>query len=104
MAEKGGQIGNKNAAKENRMVTNALKRAVAQNPEQLRKACLKVLEDAENGNLAAFNTIADRLDGKPAQSVNVGGQEDNPLLIKENQRPKLSKEEWLKLHNLTVDE
>jgi hypothetical protein len=83
MAEKGGQPGNKNAVKERRMITSALTRAVAQNPEKLRKACLKVLDDAVEGNLAAFNTIADRLDGKPAQTNILTGDEDNPITIQE---------------------
>jgi hypothetical protein len=78
MAEKGGQPGNKNAVKERRMITSALTRAVAQNPEKLRKACLKVLDDAVEGNLAAFNTIADRLDGKPSQSMDVNVTEKKP--------------------------
>lgn len=69
MAEKGGQPGNKNAVKETRMVTSALKRAAAQNPDKLREACEKVIEEAANGNLAAFNVLADRLDGKPTQEV-----------------------------------
>lgn len=73
MAEKGGQPGNKNAVKEKRLVTDALRRAAAQNPDKLREACIKVIEDAANGNLAAFNALADRLDGKPAQSLSVDG-------------------------------
>lgn len=79
MAQKGAQPGNKNATKEKRMITNALRRAVAQNPDKLRKACERVLDDAVNGNLAAFNTIADRLDGKPGQSMVLQGDEDKPL-------------------------
>lgn len=67
----GAPEGNQNAVKERRMVTDALRRAAAQNPNKLRNACLKVLENAENGDLAAFKEIADRLDGKPLQSVDV---------------------------------
>lgn len=63
--------GNQNAARQQREVTNALRRAVAQNPNKLKKACEKVLDEAQNGNLAAFNVIADRLDGKPIQAVDV---------------------------------
>ena len=73
--ESGGQPGNTNSTADKRLVTNALKRAVAQNPEKLRKACMKVLDDAVDGNLAAFNTMADRTDGRPAQSVSLGGIE-----------------------------
>ncbi len=73
--ESGGQPGNTNSTADKRLVTSALKRAVAQNPEKLRKACMKVLDDAVEGNLPAFNTIADRLEGRPAQSVSLGGIE-----------------------------
>jgi len=78
----GAPKGNSNATKEKRLITNALRRAVVQNPDKLRKACEKVLDDAVEGNLGAFNTIADRLDGKPAQDHNIGGDEDNPVVHK----------------------
>jgi hypothetical protein len=81
MAQRGGQIGNTNAAKNNRMVTDALRRAVAQNPDKLRKACLKVLDDAVEGNLAAFSVIADRLDGKPEQAHTVGNDESGEFTV-----------------------
>jgi len=69
MAEKGGQKGNQNATKDKRMITDALKRVVAQGPDKLKKACEKILENAANGDLAAFSVIADRLEGKPSQSI-----------------------------------
>jgi len=78
--ESGGQPGNTNATKEHRLITSALKRAVVQNPDALREACLKVLDDAKNGNLAAFREIADRLDGKPAQTQILEGGE-KPVTI-----------------------
>jgi len=78
----GAPTGNTNAAKENRLITSALRRAVVQNPEKLRKACERVLDDAADGNLAAFNTIADRIDGKPAQTNVIEGNEDRPLVQK----------------------
>jgi len=65
----GAPLGNKNATKENRLITDALRRVVVQNPNKLKKACETILSDAEDGNLAAFKEIADRLDGKPAQSI-----------------------------------
>ena len=82
MAKKGGQPGNTNATKEKRMVTDALRRVVAQNPDKLRKACKKVLDDAAKGNLAAFSIIADRLDGKPGQSMVLQGDENHPLVTR----------------------
>ena len=71
----GAPEGNTNAAKDSRLITNALRRVVTQSPDKLRAACEKVLEDAQNGNLAAFNVIADRLDGKPPQSLDIGNKD-----------------------------
>jgi hypothetical protein len=65
----GAPKGNQNARQDNRMITNALRRAAAQNPDKLREACERVVFDAAEGNLAAFNVLADRLDGKAAQVV-----------------------------------
>jgi len=79
MAERGGQLGNNNATKDKRLITDELRRVVTQSPEKLKKACQKVLDDAVNGNLASFQVMADRLDGKPAQSVLVGNDPDNPI-------------------------
>ena len=78
--ERGGQPGNKNATKERRLITSALRRAVVQSPDKLRAACEKLLEDAMNGNIAAFREIADRLEGKPAQTQILEGGE-KPVTI-----------------------
>jgi len=71
----GAPEGNNNAAKDKRLVTNALRRAVVQSPDKLRTACEKILDDAVEGNLAAFSVIADRLEGKPAQTNVLEGGE-----------------------------
>jgi len=86
MADKnlgGAPEGNTNAAKEHRLITSALRRAVVQNPDKLRKACLKVLDEAEEGNLNAFNVIADRLDGKPHQSTSLEGPDGGPVKVEQ---------------------
>ena len=67
----GAPKGNQNGVKQNRLITDALRRVVTQSPEKLKKACEKVLEDAQEGNLYALSFIADRLDGKPSQSVDM---------------------------------
>lgn len=77
----GAPEGNKNAVKEKRLITSALNRAVVQNPDKLANACMKVLEDAENGSLASLSFIADRLDGKPAQAVIHQGDSESPLEV-----------------------
>lgn len=75
----GAPKGNTNATKEKRLITDALKRVVTQNPEKLRKACEKILDDAVDGSLGAFSVISDRLEGKPAQSVTLAGDPDSPI-------------------------
>jgi len=78
----GAPEGNTNATKDKRLVTNALRRAVVQSPDKLRAACEKILDDAVEGNLAAFGVIADRLDGRPAQTTVLEGGE-NPIGIEQ---------------------
>ena len=80
--ESGAQPGNKNSTADKRLITSALKRVVTQSPNKLKKACEKVLADAVGGNLASLGFIADRLEGKPAQSVTLLGDEDKPLVTK----------------------
>jgi hypothetical protein len=42
------------------------------NPLALRRIAAKLVEKAEEGELAAIREIADRLDGKPAQVIDRG--------------------------------
>jgi hypothetical protein len=73
-------IGNQNAVKENRRWANALTRAIAQDDgERLRKAAEALLTAASVGEPWAVKELADRLDGKAAQSVTIGGDKDAPL-------------------------
>lgn len=76
----GGQPGNTNGTKDKRLITDALRRVVVQGPEKLKKACEKLLDEAADGNIGAFTFIADRLDGKPAQTTIIAGDEDAPLV------------------------
>jgi len=66
---------NKNSTADKRIITSTLRRVVTQNPEKLRSACEKILRDAVDGNLPAFSFIADRLEGKPAQSHTLANEE-----------------------------
>lgn len=77
----GAPKGNTNGKKENRLVTDALKRVVVQNPEKLAKACMKILEQAVEGDKQAFGLIADRLDGKPTNTI--AGDSENPITFQE---------------------
>ena len=63
----------------------ALKRAMARKAEgdfrvTLTKIADVVVDKALDGDKDAWREIADRLDGKPAQSLDIGGQPENPLL------------------------
>ena len=47
----------------------ALLMTLRSNPVALRRIAAKLVEKAEEGELAAIREIADRLDGKPAQVI-----------------------------------
>lgn len=82
MAERGAQVGNKNAAKA-KAWEGALRAALAQfeNEEAkiapgqaLRRIAEVVVMKAIGGDKDAIKEIGDRLDGKPAQSVALSGE------------------------------
>jgi hypothetical protein len=50
----------------------ALLMTLRSNPVALRRIAAKLVEKAEDGELAAIREIADRLDGKPAQVIDRG--------------------------------
>lgn len=83
----GAPLGNQNAKKA-RIWTEALKRALARYSGSSVDAGLDRLADrmvkaAAEGDEQAFaaitEKIGDRLEGKPAQSLTVGGDDENPL-------------------------
>ena len=81
--ESGAQPGNDNASKGAEW-RQAIKRALAHKSgktyrEGLDKVAIEFVEAACNGDQWAVNHLGDRLDGKPAQSVTVSGDQDNPL-------------------------
>ena len=66
---RGGQPGNTNASK-NKPWRQALDRALKRDTRgRLDKAAEAVLDAAATGDLAAIKEIADRMDGRPAQAV-----------------------------------
>lgn len=83
----GAPIGNKNAAKAkvwHAAIMRALERRTAKREDgQLEIDALadKLLQHIDAGDLSALKEFGDRIDGKPAQSVTVAGDEDNPLQI-----------------------
>ena len=79
----GAPIGNQNARKENRLWGETIRRAVAQNDSQkLRNLADKLIELAAAGDVSALREVGDRLDGKPAQQVQLSGDADAPLVVR----------------------
>jgi hypothetical protein len=84
MAGRGGQPGNQNAAKQ-RLIEQAIIREIKQRDlvagdgETLRKIAAAQIDRALDGEPFAFDRIADRLDGKPAQAIT--GADGGPIVI-----------------------
>lgn len=81
----GAPVGNRNGAKEKPWLA-ALNRALERRSLESQKNALddlanKLLDSCMDGNLSALQELANRLDGKPAQSLTVGGDPDQPLEI-----------------------
>jgi hypothetical protein len=97
MAERGGQKGNNNAGigRDGRMALQmALDNHGSDEPIKaigriatLIKMWQPIIDKAmEEGDLAAMKEINDRLDGKPAQSIMLSGDEDNPVAVTQVER------------------
>jgi Flp pilus assembly protein TadG len=72
--------GNTLAAK-SKLFDGALRRAIAQDDaDRLRKAAESLLNEAANGKPWAISLLADRLDGKADQTVNVTRNVENMSL------------------------
>lgn len=66
----------------------ALNRAIdsaGSNPKAMDNIARKLLQMAESGDVQAIREVADRLDGKPAQTVG-GDPESGPIQIQEIKR------------------
>lgn len=72
--------GNQAAAK-GRTVEKLLERILVQEDSKRLRQGLEVLMDkVAEGDQRALEFVTDRLDGKPKQAIDLGGQEDNPLV------------------------
>jgi len=85
MSKSGGQPGNNNAGK-GKPWREALDQALKQYKTDeikaktaLHKIATKVVERALGGDKDAWQEIGNRLDGRPAQSVEVAGDPDRPI-------------------------
>lgn len=75
----GAPEGNQNAAK-SRLFYNTLNRAIVQDDgKRIRAAAEKLLDLAANGEAWAVRELADRLDGKPSQTI--AGDQESPLTL-----------------------
>lgn len=70
--------GNQNAAKGKRFAS-ALESRIAE-LDAMKDIVNELIIKALDGDMAAIKEIADRIDGKCKQQIDIGGQEDNPLL------------------------
>jgi hypothetical protein len=79
----GAPVGNTNSRLDNRLWANTIRRAVVQEDgAKLRRIAEKLLALAEDGDIQAMKEIGDRLDGKPAQAVELSGSEGGPLILR----------------------
>lgn len=83
----GAPVGNQNAAKAkvwHAAIMRALERRqpADQRIKAIDELADKLLELVSTGDLAALKEFGDRMDGKAAQSVTVGGDSENPLTFK----------------------
>jgi len=86
MAERGGQSGNNNAGKAKPWQA-AINRALAKRSKVAEREALddlaeKLLEKCDEGDLAALREMADRIEGRAAQSMTLSGDEDAPLITR----------------------
>lgn len=76
----GAPVGNKNATKQTRMLSDALRRELTQDPEKVRRVALKLLSSAEAGEPWAQNLIWERVDGKIPQDLDMNLDASSGLL------------------------
>jgi hypothetical protein len=82
MVWKPGETGNPEGSRKMKLWRESLDRAITQDDgKRLRAAAERLLDMAADGDIAALNHLADRLDGKPAQALTVGGDAENPLAL-----------------------
>lgn len=88
MAGRGAPFGNQYAAKAKKW-TAAIERALAKRSgkalaEALDDLAEKFIEAVEKGDLAAFKELGDRLEGKPAQTIQ--GPDGGPVMVEKIER------------------
>lgn len=76
----GAPVGNTNAAKQKRLLTDALKRELTQRPDDVLAIANKLIDSAKAGEPWAMSLIHDRVDGKAPQPI-VGDDSEDPIRI-----------------------
>ena len=95
MAWTKGQSGNPHGRAVEKPFADALRleiKAAGADHQQLRAIARKLLDKAEAGDMQAINCLANRLDGKPAQAVELGGEA--PPYVIQVPEPCRTAEEW----------
>ncbi len=78
---KPGQSGNPGGRPKETPITDAL-RAALSDPSELEKFIRAVLKKANKGDVKAFQAVSDRVEGKPAQAVTLGGADGGPIVFR----------------------
>jgi hypothetical protein len=94
MVWKKGESGNPQGRAIEKPFADALRmeiKAAGDNSKKLREIASKLLEKASEGDMQAINCLADRLDGRPAQALEVNTSESFVMRIPE---PAGTVEEW----------
>lgn len=74
----GAPLGNQNASKAYRWKNTIQKRL--EELQAIEKVADALITKALEGDMSAIKELGDRIDGKPKQQVDIGGQEDNPII------------------------
>ena len=94
MAWKKGESGNPLGRAAEKPIADALRmeiKAAGDDHQKLREIARKLLEKAADGDMQAINSLADRLDGRPAQALEVNTAETFVMRLPE---PAKTVEEW----------
>ena len=78
---KPGQSGNPSGRPKATPITDALRQALS-DPAELSKFITAILKKAKKGDVKAFQAVADRLEGKPAQALNLAGADGGPIVFR----------------------
>jgi hypothetical protein len=88
MVWKKGESGNPRGRAAEKPFADALKmeiKAAGEDHQQLRMIARKLLDKAADGDMSAINCLADRLDGKPSQAVELSAPSRKAADLSDNE-------------------